>query len=276
MAQQLGSWDNTMPCVPRPLDSTGLSPMVSTFIDRLPAVAARYPHISLMSRFDANFLCGGTRGTANLSQPPAGETFALPWFYSSANSLIEVRQGSEAGFRPYGLYSLWHRKQVPVEDLQSLGLIDVKNGVITLRGITHINGSLELPPVNGGPWTVRGQGVLAANSFMIKTGIRRDPNDPQALCVLMARRGDIIIDTDQLVEASCLAFNDQLTGTVRALRPMHLRGALVCDRLGLPNAWSAQRHLLEYDPRLSGDHSQHQIWISRWVTFHRISEQGDG
>ncbi len=122
----------------------------------------------------------------------------------------------------------------------------------------------------------RGQGVLAANAFLLKAGLQRDPADPTALCILMARRGDIVIDTTQLIEASCLAFNDQMTGMVRAMQPMHLKGALVADQLGIPRFWAPGQHVLEYDPMLRPDASLHQIFISRWITFQRFTEEYDG
>ncbi|NLI79765.1 MAG: hypothetical protein GX442_25385 [Candidatus Riflebacteria bacterium] len=275
LASELESWKNALPCIPLPPDAEDLPPLVRTFLTRLPQVAARYPQISLLSRMDANFLYGRTTGEPDLRHPPAGESFPQPVFFSPGNLPIEVRAGTENGFRPYGLYSLWQGKQVPVEALEKMGIVNPREGVITLRGITHVRGHLELGPVTGGSWRIRGQGVLAADGFTLKAGLRVDHADPEAICVLMARRGDILIGTDQWIEASCLAFNDQWSGTVRAVRPLHLRGALVCDRLELPQAWSRDRHLLEYDPRLKPDQSLHQIWISRWVTFQRVSGNED-
>ena len=91
----------------------------------------------------------------------------------------------------------------------------------------------------------------------------------------MARGGDIILSTDQQVEAVLMAFNDNLSGMVRSVKPLKLKGGIVCDKLGFPRRWGPGKHVIEYDPRFRPQNALHQVWVSRSITFQRYTERED-
>ncbi len=163
-------------------------------------------------------------------------------------------------------FSLWARRDLSLEDLRRLRIIDTTTRTLNLNGINHCRGAISLD----GQWQVRGQGVLIADSFTINDSVKKaESND---LAILYARRGNIRVNTSNEVHAALIAINKNGTGTVEAARALNLNGMILADRLNLQN-WSPDEHVIVYDRALSDPDKAFQISISRWVNFRRSGEQ---
>ncbi|RCK79321.1 MAG: hypothetical protein OZSIB_0192 [Candidatus Ozemobacter sibiricus] len=210
---------------------------------------------------------GGTDST----KPPIalGDQDPLPRFFNRAGLVIDGATTGPAGFRPWGHFSLWHRRQVPPDAamLEGIGLLDRRRRVLRLNGIVHLAGELVVGDPEA-PWTIEGQGVLIAPAITVRGSlIKARPDD---LCVLFARRGPITVETERRVEAALVAVNDAKTGCVLARRALDLRGALIVDRLATERWASGVAHRLAYDPALtSPDRASYVVNLSRWISFQR-------
>ncbi|MBF0406904.1 MAG: hypothetical protein HQM10_06100 [Candidatus Riflebacteria bacterium] len=258
-------------CIDLPEDTSNIpDPNLKRFLQNLPQVAARFPQVSLKSRFDTNFLYGGGQED-NVQTPPAKSSFVSPKFYNIMGTQVDVHRTGLEGFRPFNFFSLWYRKQVPIERLPEIDLFNFGDCTINARGIVHLLGNLEISAAGGGDWKIKGQGVLIADNFKITTGIQKSsPND---LLVLYTRKGRIVVDTDRPVEAVLVATNDDENGAILAQRPLKLKGGLICDYLD-STRWCDGKHVIEYDPLLkSRTDYQYQICLTRWTNFFRIFEE---
>ena len=157
-------------------------------------------------------------------------------------------------------YSLWARRDLSVEDLQRLRILDTTTRTLNLNGINHCRGSISLD----GQWQIRGQGVLIADSFVISASLKK--TDPTALAIFFARNGNICVNTSAEIHAALIAINRNGSGQVDARQPMNLNGMLLADILNLQN-WSPGKHTIVYDRMLSDPEKTFQISVSRWVNY---------
>lgn len=165
----------------------------------------------------------------------------------------------------YDRYSLWARRDLDLENLQRLRILDTTTRTLNLNGINHCRGSVCLD----GQWQIRGQGVLIADSFIINDAVKKaESND---LAIFFARRGNIRINTANEIHAALVAVNDSGTGTVESTEPLNLNGMILADRLNLQN-WSRSEHVIVYDRALSDPDKTYQISVSRWVNYRRSGE----
>ncbi len=242
------------------------------FYDRLPQVdAAKGGGHPLFSRFDASFLFGV--GGGSLDAAPTDAAFPIGPLFNRRGSRISPDQTGTEGFRPYSGFGLWARRLDRAAFLRS-GMYDAQAGRLHIDGIVQIMGgagdilSLGSPDK---PLLISGRGVLVAPGFQIRGEIRKaDP--ARDLLVLMTRRGNILIDTSQPVEASLIAAGDDLQRSVIPLKPMQVTGAVVVDRLNT-HQWCAGEHRLRYDEHLQVPEPLFRPAISRWVVFERLAEE---
>ncbi|MBF0409414.1 MAG: hypothetical protein HQM10_18890 [Candidatus Riflebacteria bacterium] len=255
-------------CMALPDDTSNLvDSNYEKFLRNLPAVAGKFPQTSLYSEFQTDFLYGGNG--EDISNPPQKASFNSPRFFNSKGHSIDIGQTGAEGFRPFNFFTLWHKKQVPIENIQEVDLLDTENGIIKPRGIFHLKGSVDFQPINGRDWKIKGQGVIIADNFKISTGIQK--TDPSDLLILFTRKGTIHVATDKKIEAVLVAVNDNKNGSVIANRPLKLKGALICDQLE-SYRWADGKHLIEYDPLLkSPTDYQYQICVSLWTNFIRMN-----
>ncbi|MBF0547682.1 MAG: hypothetical protein HQM08_24800 [Candidatus Riflebacteria bacterium] len=260
----------SVPCIPLPKDRGKIdNEYLKGFLTNLPTVAQKYPQVSLISRFDTNFLYGGSG--EDVQNPPQKAQFPTPRFFNSKGQNIDVHRTGNEGFRPFNFFSLWNRKLLPVGRLEEIGYLCPTEGLIKPRGIIHCQGSLEFVPVNGGDWKIKGQGVIIADSFVISAGIQK--SGPEDLLILFTRKGGIRVTTDRPIEAVLIATNDNENGSIVCQQPLKLKGALICDLLETYR-WVDGKHLIEYDSLLkNSDEYQYQICLSNWTNFVRMAEE---
>ncbi len=266
-ADQLKDLAYRTPCVPLPsVPPPDMTSEQVAFLTALPEVDGRHPPL-LTSKAEASFKYGTTSGDP--AHPPVADQFPLPRFFDRTGLAIDEATTGPTGFRPWGHFSLWHRRQCPADPatLEGLGLLDSRRRVVRLNGIVHVAGDLSLGDPES-PWTVEGQGVLVAPAITVRGSlVKARPDD---LCVLFARRGPIVVETDRRIEAALVAVNDAKTGAVLARRALDLRGAIVVDRLATERWAIGVAHRLAYDPALkSPDRASYVVNLSRWVSFHR-------
>lgn len=167
--------------------------------------------------------------------------------------------------RIFDRYSLWARRNLSIEELRSLKIIDTDTRTLNLNGISHCRGTI----IFDGQWQIRGQGVLIADSFVINDTIRK--SDSSDLAILYARRGKISVNTSNEIHAALIAINDSGTGTIEAGRSLNLNGMILVDRLDLQK-WQQDEHVIVFDKSLSDQEKAYQISISRWINYRRSGE----
>lgn len=263
-----GEYSREFPCVPIPHAPGAVSGRFATFLERLPAVVEKHPEFPLFSRFETSFRYGGRDG--DLAHPPASDAFPLPRFFDTQGREIEAESG---GFRPFAFHSLWLRDGVSPGELRDLDLYQPEAGIIRPRGLTRISGVVDLGEPDGNPLSIQGRGVIAADGFRLRSGLRK--NGPDDLLVLLAEHGSIEICTDAPIEAVLIAIDTdgKRTGTVRARKPLNLHGALICDTLS-PSTWVPATHRLRYDPSLKQPATfTYAVAVSELVRFSRVAER---
>jgi hypothetical protein len=270
LKEKLAAFEGSLLCLPMP----GTPPqdaqirMFLTELDRQnrERPAGSWPLVSTL-RWDFPYL-GGQDGNT----PPAGDPFPSPSFFNYQGSRISVDATGKDGLRPYRHINLYARRLYTQLDLERCGILDRKRGLLRLRGITAVDGPVEIGLPDGKPVRIEGQGVLISEEggFRIRSGITKD--GPDDLCILVSKKGPITIETSEEIQASLVAINDTCTGAVLPQRPMHLNGSLAVDRLET-DSWAKSRdHLLRYDPALRPDRSIYQIALSPISIFRQFSE----
>ena len=209
---------------------------------------------------------------------------------------------------PYAHVNLWSRRQLNMDELYKLGIVETIEGktVINLRGIIEIadNERLIIGDIDGkgikpadGDNTVyyRGSGVIIATNIYINKKIC--PYDKELyegtpnICILSTKGNPIIVDTEEELQVSLISMvtaanankigNNGLNGMILATKKLNLYGSLAADWLGISLpfkstiAWADGKHRITYDPKLHPDHDIYQVNISRWTSFERILEQED-
>ncbi|MBF0544130.1 MAG: hypothetical protein HQM08_06845 [Candidatus Riflebacteria bacterium] len=270
MQQEFLKAEKAALCMSLPADpSTLQNSYFENFLKNLPKLSSKFPQVSLFSRLDTNFLYGGSG--ENVQAPPLKASFPTPRFFNSQGQSIDPHRTGSEGFRPFNFFSLWYRKQLPIDRIPEIDLFNPEESLIMPRGIVHLTGNLEFTPINGGDWKIKGQGVLIADNFKISTGMQK--SSPDDLLILYTRKGGILIDTDRPIDAVLIAINDQENGSVLAQKPLKLKGGLICDILD-SNKWCVGKHIIEYDPLLKSSHDyQYQICVTRWTNFFRMMEE---
>lgn len=201
-----------------------------------------------------------------------GSNAALPsplfYYYRNPGST----EDSTAATVPYAHVNLWARRILSVAQAEEFGIIDRAGKKLNLRGIIQINEPLTIG--ESGEMTVEGQGVIIATGITIKGGIKKAKDEN--VCVLLTRGYPIIVDTDQTIEASLVSIGkNNRNGHIKALKKLHLKGALAVDLLRLDQWAENVEHKIEYDPMLKPNEDQYQINIVRWVSFQRMIENED-
>lgn len=145
-------------------------------------------------------------------------------------------------------------------DLSSIGFLD--GNTLALQGAVHVRSGFVLG--DGGPMTVKGQGVISTNGdIVIKAGITCEPG---AILVL-ATKGKLFVQTKDKIEAGIMANSIIITGG----GALNLHGSLWVNRLG-SDGWPAGPHVIEYDPdrfyRADGD--VYSVNVSPRCTFIRM------
>lgn len=163
-------------------------------------------------------------------------------------------------FKLYEHTTLWRTRNLRPIDLEQLQVIDKANKRLNLHGIYHCNGTIDLP----GDWLICGKGVIVADSFTISGALKKSGNED--IIVLYARKGKIVVETENKIEAVLVAINDSHNGTIEAKKALDLNGALVADYLNLNN-WSNNTHHIAFDQALLRVDESYQISVSPWVNF---------
>lgn len=160
----------------------------------------------------------------------------------------------------YNKFSLWARRNLTSDSLHRLKILDESTNTIRISGINHCDGTLDL----NGPWQIKGQGVLIADSFTVNGSLTKTQSDD--LLVLFARKGNIRVNTSEPVEAALIAANRSFSGTIESTSQLKLKGLIVADRINLNN-WSSFEHKVVYDPVFANNEKAYQISFSPWILF---------
>ena len=149
---------------------------------------------------------------------------------------------------------------------------------MNLRGVIHCSnpGGIAL-----GGITIKGTGVLIARGITISGPIKKD--NPNSICVLFARNGNITINTnkDEEIEASLIAmrgpsgddaYSMAADGYVIVNDTLNLKGSLAVDYLNLNNWNESKDNKITYDQALAPTKDVYQVNLARWVTFERVIE----
>lgn len=212
----------------------------------------------LVNRFDTDYLYRGgetvapTRPTDTTFDPP-------PDFLTPDGSRVGADGTAEAG-RPFQHVNLWSRRFPGVSSLEDAGIIDRAGRRLNLNGLVQVQEVLRL---DGGTWTIHGQGGIIADGFVLASGLEKA--GPEDLCILITRRGTITVDTSAPVQAVLLA------SRMIANQPLNLKGAMILDTLN-SHLWKDGKHRMEYDPLLKSGQPLMRVFLSRWVSFERITE----
>ncbi|MFZ2959360.1 MAG: hypothetical protein WA705_20935 [Candidatus Ozemobacteraceae bacterium] len=283
-AQQLASSaDGRIICTPMTDPAPTNDAIAVAYLQALPCINAAFMasanKLQVLSRFEDSFRYGGGGTPDQLIATPTEttETFMVNDFFTSKNQKRELDDTGNPPF-PYEYFNLWHRRSLTAGQMKSLGIINETEGTINLRGIVHTKDPIVFEPPPTGTWIIHGQGVIIGASFVIKAPFKKA--DPRSLCILYARKDNIIVETSDRVEAVLIALGSSKPLSVIAKAPMQLFGALIVDRLGIskPNGepiWAEGDHAIFYDDLLKeSDPAKfaYQINISNWITFSRISE----
>lgn len=191
----------------------------------------------------------------------SADTKTLLTFQTDAPSLPQQIEN----LRVFNRFSLWARRDLSLDDLQRLRIMDTTTRTLNLNGINHCRGAINLR----GEWQIHGQGVLIADSFTIDDSVKKVESSD--IAVLFARRGNIRINTKNEIHAALIAINESGTGTVESTSPLNLNGMILADRINMQN-WSGNEHIVVYDPILADADKAYQISVSRWVNFRRSGE----
>lgn len=238
------------------------------FLTALWQIAGSETQSPLFSKLCCDYLLKGGQSSTT---PPEKATFPVPRFFRRDGQDVGNLWGDDSdenGLRVYRHGGLFAVKATTVKSLEKLGILDSKNGILRLRGVTSLTEPVNLAGPNNTPVTVIGQGVLIAPSFTLSSGIQKSKTND--LCVLYANKGPINVETDQEINASLIALNTDHQGTVVARKPLKMRGCLAADRLEFCRWTPANPHLIYYDPMLHATTDLYQVTISRWVTFQRL------
>ncbi len=165
-----------------------------------------------------------------------------------------------ADFKLYDRFTLWSARNLSRADLRQRQIIDEERKIINLSGICHCNEALNFD----GDWQIKGKGVIIADSFNITGALKKA--DDEDILVLYARKGKIIVNTPQKIEAVLVSINESHNGTVEAKQALHLSGMLVADYLNL-NDWSNSTHKISFDKGLLAVDKSYQISVSPWTNF---------
>lgn len=165
-----------------------------------------------------------------------------------------------ADFKLYDRITLWSARNLSRADLRQRQIIDEERKIINLSGICHCNEALNFD----GDWQIKGKGVIIADSFNITGALKKA--DDEDILVLYARKGKIIVNTPQKIEAVLVSINESHNGTVEAKQALHLSGMLVADYLNL-NDWSNSTHKISFDKGLLAVDKSYQISVSPWTNF---------
>ncbi|MBF0409560.1 MAG: hypothetical protein HQM10_19625 [Candidatus Riflebacteria bacterium] len=221
----------------------------------------------LISKFNSDFLYSS--GMTGPSAP--AQAIVTPNFFNIGNMQISsILSGPETGFQPYGHSDLVFHKIYDWSEAIKLGIYIPQQKLIKLHGIVSIKNGFNLGE-GGGPVLIEGQGVLICQNgnIIISSGISKVNSDD--ICVLVARNGNVEVNTKETIEASLIAVNDNLNGAVVPLQNMKLKGALIADILET-NRWAPGEHFLYYDKVLKRNDTIFQINISPVITFERLTE----
>lgn len=169
-------------------------------------------------------------------------------------------------FSPYDKYSLWAKKNLTLEELKEEKIIDEKNKQLRLNGIVHCNADITL----NGDYTVKGQGVIVANSFTINGAINKDSKTD--LCTLYANRGNIRINTDKGINAALIAINSTFNGTIETSSKLLVHGLVVVDRLDISH-WMTGEHRIIYDPAFKNAEAAYRMIVSTWLNYRRTNDK---
>lgn len=165
-----------------------------------------------------------------------------------------------ADFKLYDRITLWSARNLSRADLSGRQIIDEERKIINLSGIYHCSEPLNF----AGDWQIKGKGVIIADSFSISGALKKAGDED--ILVLYARKGKIVVNTPQKIEAALVAINDNHSGTIEAKKPLQLSGMLVADYLNL-NEWSNNTHKISFDKALLAADKTYQISVSPWTNF---------
>ncbi|PKL50622.1 MAG: hypothetical protein CVV42_02535 [Candidatus Riflebacteria bacterium HGW-Riflebacteria-2] len=171
-----------------------------------------------------------------------------------------VPEEDPAKIELYDRITLWRARNLRVNDLEQMLIIDRERKILNLYGICHCADQIEL----AGDWQIKGKGVLIADSFNIAGALKKSGNED--MLVLYARKGKITVDTSEKIEAALIAINDKHNGTVESRQALNLSGMLLADYLNLDN-WSNNTHRVSFDKALLDADKSYQISVSPWTNF---------
>ena len=261
-------------------NSQNLTPSVKALLDQANKVKdfinRKAPSVNLFSELNEEHLLyeGQTFNTTAKK-----ETFsAAPTFFSrNGKPLSSLLQTGGEGFRPFRHCTLYSARFFSMKELEQSGVYNREEGILNLRGIVSLeNENFRFSPPKGKKnIIVRGQGViLAPHGFTIQAGLKL-ANSSKDTCILFSRKGTIKVATNEKIEASLLAFNDDKTGTIIAYKPYSVLGAVGVDQLNA-DRYPTGISKIEYDPRLKTQTDSEQIFsltLSPWIRFEDVSYQ---
>ncbi|MBU1106069.1 MAG: hypothetical protein KKB51_05315 [Candidatus Riflebacteria bacterium] len=160
----------------------------------------------------------------------------------------------------YSRSTLWVGRNLRASALERLRVIDEEQKIIRLNGIMHCAEKLTFD----GDWKIDGKGVIVADSFSINGALtKKTDND---FLVLYARKGNIVLNTSEKIEAALVAINPSYSGTIESKQSLNLYGMLLADYLNL-DAWSNTPHKISFDEVCRDSEKSFQISISPWANF---------
>ena len=200
---------------------------------------------------------------------------------------------------PYAHYNLWNKRSMTIEknkdgdivkiyDVDHFGIYDKTENKLYLRGVNHSLSSVVLGDEDNPnkELTIVGSGVLIATGIKINCGIKKD--NPNSVCVLHSRNGNMIINTDKQINAALICMGqpreenqDDTRGDDFKFvcnKKLDLVGSLAIDEANFIN-WakddngSSIKHTIEYDPALYPDRDVYSISINKSITFERVMEK---
>lgn len=161
---------------------------------------------------------------------------------------------------PYRHSTLWVGRNLRASTLKQLRIIDEDKKTLKLNGIVHCAEKLAF----AGDWKIDGKGVIVADSFSLDGALTKaSEND---FLALYARKGNIVLNTREKVEAALIAVNPSHSGTIESKQPLNLHGMIFADYLNLDN-WSNTTHKISFDESCRDSEKAFQISISPWTNF---------
>jgi hypothetical protein len=203
------------------------------------------------------------------AQHPDQIPLPAPRFFDRMGRTIDP---ASPRFRPFIHEDLWARTIPYKSHLKTTEILD--NGQLFLNGIIRSIGSVDIDQ----PTVFHGQGILIADEFRIKAGLKR--HGPSDLCVLYAMDGNIRIETSEEIQASLIALSnanaDDRIGRIQVVRgnTLNLKGGLIADFLNLNNWPPNVPHSITYDGGFRRNQDLYQVTLSRWITYSRLLESG--